>query len=147
MTNFRIEESVWLGHPRTTVFGFFGEAENLNLLTPPWLSFTILTPLPLEMKLGTVISYRIRLHGMPMRWTSEITEWDPPRAFTDTQVRGPYRLWAHRHVFEEDSGGTLVTDQVRYEVVGGSLVNRLFVARNVRKIFAYRKARLLELYG
>ena len=92
------------------------------------------------------IAYRIRLHGLPVRWESEITEWEPPCRFTDTQIRGPYRRWVHRHRFEETPGGTLVTDEVTYRVLGGALANRLFVAGEVRKIFDYRKPRLLELF-
>ena len=70
---------------------------------------------------------------MPVRWLSEITEWDPPDGFCDVQRKGPYRLWAHRHTFEEVEGGTLVTDSVDYRVPGGALVNRLFVAGELRR--------------
>ena len=146
MPDFQQNYGVLLPHSRDDVFGFFASAENLNLLTPPWLRFSILTPLPIEMRRGAVIQYRIRLRGIPVRWDTEITEWEPPLCFTDTQIRGPYRLWIHRHSFEETPQGTLVTDNVTYRVPGGPLVNRLFVAGELRRIFAYRKARLLELY-
>ena len=146
MPDFRVNSSVLLHYPRPQVFEFFSLAENLDLLTPPWLRFSILTPLPIDMKAGARIAYRIRLHGLPVRWESEITEWEPPCRFTDTQIRGPYRRWVHRHRFEETPGGTLVTDEVTYRVLGGALANRLFVAGEVRKIFDYRKARLLELF-
>ena len=146
MPDFQFHSSVLLPHPRPQVFEFFSLAENLNLLTPPWLRFSILSPQPIDMKPGARIRYRIRLHGIPVNWESEITEWEPPFRFTDTQVSGPYRRWVHRHRFEETPEGTLVTDEVTYRVLGGALVNRLFVAGQVRKIFDYRKARLLELY-
>ena len=135
-----------LPYPRERVFDFFSRAGNLNLLTPPWLHFSILTPLPIEMKAGARIDYRIRLRGLPVQWTSEITEWMPPVRFTDSQIRGPYRLWVHRHVFEETAEGTLAIDDVTYRVPGGGLANRLFVAGELRKIFDYRKAKLLELF-
>ena len=147
MPDFQISSSVLLRYPRPQVFEFFSRADNLNLLTPPWLHFSILPPLPIEIGRGTVIKYRIRLRGVPVRWDSEITEWEPPLRFTDTQIRGPYRRWIHRHGFEETPDGTLVTDAVTYRVPGGWLVNRLFVAGELRKIFGYRKARLLELYS
>ena len=81
-----------------------------------------------------------------MKWTSEITEWDPPNMFEDTQIRGPYRKWVHRHTFEETDEGTVVTDEVRYRVPGGAVINRLFVRSRVRKIFDYRKDKLKELF-
>lgn len=146
MTNFHISCRVLLPHPLLEVFDFFASAENLNLLTPPWLHFSILTPLPIEMRRGAIIRYRLRLRGVPVSWDSEITDWEPPFRFTDTQIRGPYRLWVHRHRFEETPDGTLVADDVTYRVPGGSLVNRLFVAGELRRIFDYRKAKLLELY-
>ena len=147
MSDFRVASSVTLGHPREQVFEFFSKAENLGLLTPPWLRFTIVSPLPIEMKVGALIEYQIRLHGIPLKWTSEITEWEPPHMFEDTQVRGPYRKWVHRHTFEETDEGTVVTDEVRYAVLGGAIINKLFVGGQVRKIFDYRKAKLKELFG
>lgn len=146
MADFRIGSSVLLLRPLGEIFQFFSLAENLNLLTPPWLRFSILTPLPVQMKVGAIIRYRIKLHGLPMTWVSEITESDPPYGFTDTQIRGPYRKWVHRHRFEEKPEGTLVTDDVTYRVLGGELVNNLFVRRELKKIFDYRTAKLLELF-
>ena len=146
MPEFRLNTSVLLPRPREQVFEFFANAENLNLLTPPWVHFSILTALPIQMEKGRRINYRIRLRGMPMRWTSEITEWDPPHRFTDTQVRGPYTLLVHHHLFEETPEGTLATDDVTYRVPGGAVVNRLFVAGELRRIFDYRRAKLLELF-
>ena len=134
------------GYPIEEVFRFFAAAENLNLLTPPWLGFTILSPLPIEMTVGAIIEYRIRLRGLPLTWRSEITEWQPPYSFCDEQRRGPYRFWIHKHTFRETPDGTLVTDHVDYGVLGGAPVNRLFVAGELRKIFAYRKAQLAALF-
>ena len=143
---FQIHQEQLLKHPIDQVFRFFASAENLNLLTPPWLGFNILTPLPIEMTVGTIIEYRIRLRGLLLTWRSEITEWQPPFSFCDEQRGGPYRFWIHRHAFEETPDGTLVTDNVDYGVPGGALVNRLFVAGELKKIFAYRKARLAALF-
>ena len=142
----RVHEGLLLPYPREDVFPFFASAENLDALTPPWLHFSITTPLPIEMAAGARIGYRIRLHGIPIRWESEITEWTPPHGFTDVQRRGPYRSWVHRHTSDETPDGTLVTDDVSYRVLGGSLVNRLFVAGQLRRIFAYRKAKLQERF-
>ena len=135
-----------LRHSRERVFDFFSRAENLDLLTPPWLRFKILSPLPIVMAEGTRITYRIRLRGFPVRWVSEISEWEPPFRFTDRQLRGPYSLWTHNHLFEETDGGTLAVDDVTYRVPGGALVNRLFVAGELRRIFEYRRAKLLQVF-
>ena len=143
---FQIHQEQLLSLPIEQVFRFFASPENLNLLTPPWANFSILSPQPIEMAVGTVIEYRIRLRGVPVNWRSEITEWQPPFAFCDVQRRGPYRFWVHRHTFEEKPGGTLVTDHVDYGVLGGALVNRLFVAGELKRIFGYRKIRLHELF-
>ena len=143
---FQLHQEQLLSYPIEQVFRFFASPENLNLLTPPWVNFSILSPQSIEMAVGTIIEYRIRLRGVPVTWRSEITEWQPPFAFCDVQLRGPYRFWVHRHTFEEKPGGTLVTDHVDYGVLGGALVNRLFVAGELRRIFGYRKIRLHELF-
>jgi ligand-binding SRPBCC domain-containing protein len=143
---FRLESAQFLPHPRARIFEFFSDAVQLETLTPAFLGFKVLTPLPLTIAAGTLIDYRLRLHGIPLRWQSRISVWEPPVRFVDEQMRGPYRFWHHEHRFEEQAGGTLCRDIVDYNVLGGRLVNRLFVAPDLRKIFAFRQARLNELF-
>jgi ligand-binding SRPBCC domain-containing protein len=132
------------GRPPAQVFAFFADAFNLEAITPPWLSFRVITPGPIEMRAGALIEYRLRLHGVPVRWLTRIEAWEPGGRFVDVQVRGPYRLWHHTHTFEADGkGGTLVRDVVRYALpLGpvGDLAHRLFVARDLRRIFDHRLA-------
>jgi ligand-binding SRPBCC domain-containing protein len=111
------------------------------------LRFEVLTPRPIPMAPGTRIEYRLRLRGIPIRWQSEITAWEPPYRFVDEQRSGPYSLWVHEHRFIADGEGTLAEDHVRYAAPGGWLVNRLFVERDVRKIFEYRRQKMLEVFG
>jgi len=144
--SYRITKSLWVPRPIDEVFDFFGNAANLEQMTPPWVGFKILTPQPIEMRAGSLIDYRISLHGLPLRWRTEITTWKPPFEFVDEQLKGPYRRWHHRHTFESRDGGTLVGDEVTYDVVGGALVNRLFVAGDVKKIFAFREEALRRLF-
>jgi ligand-binding SRPBCC domain-containing protein len=111
------------------------------------LHFEILTPLPLTMKPGALIDYRLRLYGIPIRWQSKISVWEPPHRFVDRQIRGPYRVWIHEHTFAEVDGGTLVGDTVEYAAPGGMLLQKLFLARDLRRIFAYRQERLRQKFG
>lgn len=132
------ETELWLPVPREKVFPFFANARNLEAITPPWLNFQILTPGEIPMHVGALIDYKLRVHGLPVRWRTEITGWNPPESFCDEQRRGPYRLWRHTHIFTEKDGGTLCRDRVEYAVLGGLLINKLFVRRDVETIFAYR---------
>jgi ligand-binding SRPBCC domain-containing protein len=143
---FEHRSETWVARPRREVFAFFADAANLERLTPPWLGFEILTPPPIAMRAGAEIEYRLRVHGVPLRWRTEITAWEPPLRFVDEQRRGPYRLWQHTHTFTDRDGGTSVADHVRYAVLGGVLVQKLLVERDVRTIFAYRTERLGELF-
>lgn len=129
------------------LFPFFANASNLETITPPWLGFRILTPLPITMGSGAEIDYRLTLHGIPIRWTTRITAWEPPRRFVDEQVRGPYRVWRHEHSFEPLEGGTLMTDRVEYAHLGGPLLERLLVRPDVERIFRWRRSRLEVLFG
>ena len=147
MPDHHIHQEQIIPEARDTVFAFFSRPENLQDLTPPWLSFRIDSPLPILMEPGTHIRYRLRIKGVPVTWVSRITVWDPPHRFTDEQIRGPYRRWIHTHEFEEVDGGTLVRDRVRYAVPGGWLVHRLLVRPDVEKIFRYRKDRLRARFG
>jgi ligand-binding SRPBCC domain-containing protein len=136
----------WLPRPLAEVFPFFAAARNLGAITPPWLRFEVLTPEPIEMRVGALVDYRLRWHGLPLPWRTEISAWEPPHRFVDRQLRGPYRLWVHEHRFAERDGGTLVSDRVTYAVPGGALVERLFVRRDVAAIFAFRRAALERLF-
>ncbi len=141
MSTHRLEREQFLPHPVEQVFAFFAEARNLERLTPSWLSFQVLTPEPIEMKVGTLIDYRLRIHSLPLRWTSRIEEWVPGQAFVDRQVKGPYRLWHHRHDFEARDGGTMVRDVVDYALplgFAGEIAHPLFVRRDLTRIFAFR---------
>jgi ligand-binding SRPBCC domain-containing protein len=144
---FSLDSEQFIAEPREAVFAFFADARNLERITPAWLSFELLGPGPVAMAEGTTLDYRLRLHGIPLRWRSEITAWEPPRRFVDVQIRGPYRLWEHEHAFEERAGGTVVVDRVRYAVPGGALVNRLLVRRDVERIFAYRGEALKGIFA
>ena len=147
MRLFHLSTSTWVPADIDRVFHFFSQAENLERLTPAFLNFRILTRTPIAMREGTTIDYRLSLRGIPITWRSEITAWDPPRHFVDEQRTGPYRRWKHTHTFEARDGGTLVTDRVEYATWGGTLVNALFVAPELRRIFEYRAASLTQHFG
>jgi ligand-binding SRPBCC domain-containing protein len=133
--------------PKEEVFKFFADAKNLNLLTPPWLHFQFATPLPATMEIGVRLAYRIRLHMIPIGWESEITVWNPPDEFCDIQIRGPYKKWIHSHTFETYGTGTVMTDHITYQVLGGFAVNWAFVSRDLKRVFDYRRDKILELFS
>ena len=128
------------------MFEFFGNAANLQTITPKWLNFQILTPPPIKMQAGTLIDYQLRIRGLPVRWQTEVTVWDPPHRFVDVQKRGPYRQWIHEHLFIPLANGTRCLDSIQYAVLGGVLIQRLMVKRDVEKIFAHRARRMQELF-
>ena len=137
--------------PRAEVFAFFANAANLERLTPPWLRFSVRTPTPIAMRVGTKIDYTIRWHGLPMRWTAEIVEWSPEEHFVDMQVRGPYRFWLHRHRFiDAPGGGTVIADELQYALPLGWLGRFAHVAlvrRDIDRIFDYRVAQVSAILG
>jgi ligand-binding SRPBCC domain-containing protein len=146
----RLEREQVVKRPLDEVFEFFARAENLERITPPWLSFRVLTPRPVEMGPGTVIDYRLRLHGLPLRWTSRIELWEAERRFVDEQVRGPYRVWRHLHEFATTGEGTRVHDRVEYALpLGwlGKLLGLSFVRRDLVRIFDYRQTAVARLLG
>ncbi|MCB9865846.1 MAG: SRPBCC family protein [Phycisphaerales bacterium] len=143
----RLAATQWLPASLERVFDFFADAHNLEVITPPWLRFEVLTPRPIDLHSGTLIDYRLRVRGLPLRWRSRIDGWDPPHRFTDAMIRGPYRFWRHTHTFAARDGGTLASDAVDYGVPGGALVHRLFVGPDVRRIFTYRQQKLRDLFA
>jgi hypothetical protein len=137
-----LERDQRIPRPLPEVFAFFADAANLERITPGFLGFEILTPLPVRMAAGARIDYRVRLFGVPLLWRTRIEVFEAGRRFVDVQERGPYRLWRHLHEFEEVPGGTLMRDRVEYEVpLGplGALARALFVRPTLERIFDHRR--------
>jgi ligand-binding SRPBCC domain-containing protein len=150
MAEYRFTACQTIARPRPEVFEFFSRAEHLERITPPEVGFHIITPTPITIGEGTLIDYRLSLRGLPVRWQSRITVWDPPFKFADEQVRGPYKQWIHTHRFTEvDAGTTEMEDEVLYRLPlepFGDLA-QLFVEWEIKNIFDYRKKTIEELFA
>jgi ligand-binding SRPBCC domain-containing protein len=148
--SYRLERSQTVARPRAEVFAFFSDAANLQRITPSFVGFQLLTPPPVPIAEGTLIDYRIRLYGVPVRWRTRIERFEPGVAFSDIQLKGPYRSWHHRHTFTDVPGGTRMDDVVDYEIpfgVLGRVARAIFVARSLERIFDYREKIIDELFG
>ncbi len=131
---------------REDVFAFFADPYNLEVITPPWLDFQIVTPPEGRLAEGSRVQSRLRLHGIPFGWITRIAAWEPPSRFVDEQLEGPYLRWVHTHVFEETAQqGTIIRDHVEYAVPSGVLVERLLERQYLERIFDYRRDRLRDL--
>ena len=135
----------------STVFDFFSKPKNLSVITPPAMKFKILTPSPIDMKEGALIDYTVSIMFIPIRWRTLITKFSPPNLFIDQQIKGPYSMWHHTHIFEKISEDeTLIKDKVVYGVpfgIIGRLVHYLYIKRDLKKIFTYRKNKIEKIFN
>lgn len=148
MSEHTLTRSITISRPLREVFDFFADAGNLERITPPELNFHIITPRPIEIEKGTLIDYSLKLRGLPMKWKTEISVWDPPFEFVDQQLNGPYKQWIHRHRFTElEKGKTLIDDEVRYRLPLEPLgdVVHFIVRRELDYIFDHRQKTVAEL--
>jgi ligand-binding SRPBCC domain-containing protein len=146
---YRLLREQLVPRPLDQVFAFFSKPENLEAITPAWLHFRIRAVDPLPVQTGTLIHYSLRIHGIPVRWTSRIIDWTPPHSFVDEQVRGPYRTWHHTHRFVAEGDSTRITDEVLYDLpfgILGRIVHRMKVKSDVEKIFAFREQKIREMF-
>lgn len=145
-----VECEQWLPRSPEEVFPFFSEPFNLERITPDFLGFQVVGISTDKLQEGTRIEYKLRIRGIPVRWQSAIERWSPNRCFVDRQIKGPYKSWHHTHEFEAHAGGTVVRDRIRYEVplgAVGALMGDRWVARDVARIFEYRRERLRAIFG
>ena len=149
MSEYIFKSTVTIEAPREEVFEFFADAGNLERITPPELNFHIVTPQPIDIHQGTLIDYKLKMRGIPMKWRTEISVWEPPVRFVDQQLRGPYSQWIHTHTFTEiGPNETLMEDEVRYrlpfEPIGD--IAHFFVGREVQYIFDFRRKAVEEIF-
>ena len=144
---YRLNAVQWFDLPLEQVFSFFSDAMELERITPEFLQFKVLTPGPIDIQQGTLIDYRLKLHGIPIKWRTEICVWEAPFRFVDQQLNGPYKRWYHEHTFEEIDGKTKVCDNVHYIPRGGSLIHKFLVKPDLEKIFRFRQDRLREIFN
>src|SRR5271166_1904074 len=147
---YTLRREQWVGRPIDEVFAFFADAHNLEEITPPWLGFKILSMSSDSIEEGTTILYRLRLHGIPVRWQTEICAWNPPHFFVDEQTKGPYKQWRHTHRFEGHGNRTKMIDEVQYSLPFGALgriVHAVKVRRDISRIFDYRRLQIDALFG
>jgi ligand-binding SRPBCC domain-containing protein len=149
MPPFILRAEQFVPRPLAEVFDFFSKAENLQELTPAFLHFRILSVDPAPVRKGTLIKYSLRWRIFPIRWTTEIIEWEPPYRFVDVQLKGPYKLWHHEHRFVAEGNGTRIIDEVQYQLpfgVFGSIAHSLKVKKDVEAIFVYRTEVVRRLF-
>jgi hypothetical protein len=151
MKLYRLERMQSLPRSIDETFEFFADPRNLKVLTPAFVGFEFLHEPPKVLAAGTLLDYRIRLFGLPVRWQTRIEVFEPPTRFEDIQIRGPYTYWRHVHRFADDArGGTSVRDEVDFAMPLGplsTLAYHLFVERTLREIFDYRRDKLADLMG
>lgn len=134
---------------KENLYDYFCDAKNLETITPPHLNFQIKKISTPEIQMGTLIDYKLKLYGIPIKWRTLIDEWNPPVQFVDHQLKGPYSLWNHSHKFEQLGEGTLMIDFVRYKVPFGFLgriVAGAWVKKDVQGIFKYRRETISKLF-
>jgi ligand-binding SRPBCC domain-containing protein len=147
---YQLQQSQTFDRDVESMFDFFEDPENLERITPPRLQFSVKGYDPKPVQEGTIIEYNLKLHGIPIRWTSEIVDYEPNHHFTDRMLQGPYRKWEHIHTFERIQGQTVVGDQVHYEIPYGwfgEIAHRLFVKSDLEHIFEYRAETLSEIFN
>lgn len=152
MRNFIYKTEQLLPVSLEQAWGFFSSPMNLAEITPGNPDFKIASKtVSREIFEGMIIEYRLKpLGNIPLRWRTRISDVDRPYSFTDVQLKGPYRVWEHRHEFTETKRGVLVLDEVKYRLpLGwiGRLAHRLVVRKRIAEIFEYRRQKLQKIFG
>ena len=148
MKTYQLDREQWLPRPVGEVYLFFSRPENLQVITPPWIDFRMVEA-PQMLAAGSLIRYRLCWRGIPVRWTTEISEWNPPDGFVDRAVSGPYALWNHEHRFTACEGGTSMRDRVTYALPFGwvgRLAHAALVRRDVERMFDFRAESMRRLF-
>ena len=133
------------------LWDFISVPQNLNQITPPEMSFETIGTNPAKLHAGLLLEYRVNIPLLGRTtWLTEIKYLEEGFSFMDEQRVGPYKLWLHTHTLRDVKSGTEMTDEIRYLVpfgIFGKFANLVFVRRSIKKVFEYRKRKLVDLYG
>jgi ligand-binding SRPBCC domain-containing protein len=151
MPIYKLERKQFINAPIQDIWRFFSNPVNLKAITPAYMNFVITSgDLPEEIQAGQVITYKVSpILNIPLNWETAIAEAVQHKYFVDEQKKGPYKLWRHKHIFEEKDGGVLMTDQVSYELplgMLGVLAHSLLVKKQLREIFDFRYSKIENLF-
>ena len=151
------------------MFLFFADPRNLPRIMPPTsgtklIETSLVSPTSISecdapaniAGVGSEIVTSFRLLPMfPFRakWTARITEFEWNHHFADTQIKGPFKHFHHRHEFaaEDRAGvrGTAIRDVVEYEVgygLLGRIAEKLFIESTLRQTFVWRQHAVEEIF-
>ena len=150
VTIHKLERTQVVPIPIAEAFEFFANPRNLERLTPDLVHFQFLKAPPEKVSAGTILEYRLRIYGVPVKWRTRIESVEPPNRFVDVQDKGPYAMWRHTHSFRKvDASHTEIRDHVEFAMpLGplGEIAYRLLVAGSLREIFDYREVALRRLF-
>jgi hypothetical protein len=123
------------------IFEFHEQPNALNLLIPPWENARVIQPAKIS-EVGTQAIIETRVLGpITSLWVAQHTVYDPPHAFEDIQIKGPFRSWRHRHIVDATDDGAFLRDEIDYEAplwFLGRLLAPLIVERRLKRLFDYR---------
>src|SRR3954469_15521255 len=97
--------------PPGVVFDFHERPGAFERLIPPWEHVELIASSG-SLQPGSRVVLRTKLGPISLDWVAEHTEYERGKMFADRQIRGPFRYWYHRHLFEDDGrGGTILRDE------------------------------------
>ncbi len=152
MNIYTLQKTTYMPISIEQAWDFFSLASNLEKITPKELDFRIIAkPDVPRIFSGMRIQYKVRpLLNIAVKWETEILEVDAPFKFMDKQLKGPYAMWEHTHLFEEVPGGVKMTDTVSYALPLGWLglfMHNIVVKKKLEEIFTYREKVVKDLFG
>ena len=135
-----IKESIIKALPER-VFAFHELPDAIDRLMPPWENAKIIQKAEIS-NIGSRAIIETRMLGVfRWKWVAEHTAYDPPRSFEDVQISGPFRSWRHRHVIEPHAEGSVLRDEIEYEMpipVFGPLAAPIGITPRLEKLFEFR---------
>jgi uncharacterized protein (TIGR01777 family) len=132
-----------LPHAAADVFAWHARPGAFERLSPPWERVRVAARSG-GIENGARLTLELSLGPFRRRWVAVHEGCDPPRQFRDRQAEGPFASWVHTHRFTPDDAGSILEDEVLYDVPGGALgaaAGGGFVRRKLERLFRFRHRR------
>lgn len=108
------KKSVVLNTDIHSLFAFHLDTNNAIKISPPFPFLDLVHISEIPLRQNSTLTMQLNFVLFKIDWELTISQMEPLRVITDSQIKGPVYKWQHHHRFEERDGSVCMVDEVEF---------------------------------